>query len=151
MKVFYMKPTPFTHRGPAVLTINLQGIDNYLSFYPSIHLSCLSSAQSLEMIPQVVMSTLVPRSWFLNLNSYKKKPWFPGETGDSGTLTGSRWAWNISFQIAKKTSKINVIKSKERRSQKLSSQEKNFFRNYLIIPQYIQISDHNLLFFLFSC
>ena len=83
-----MQPTPFTHRRPAVLTINLQGIDNYLSFYPSIHLSCLSSAQSLEMIPQVVMSTLVPGSWFLNLNSYKKKPWFPGNTGDSGTLTG---------------------------------------------------------------
>ena len=39
----------------------------------------------------------------------------------------SRWTWNISFQTAKKTSKINVIKSQERRSQKLSSQEKNFF------------------------
>lgn len=40
------------------------------------------------MIPQVAMSTPDLRSWFLNLNPYKKKPWFPGKTGISRTLTG---------------------------------------------------------------
>lgn len=91
MKLFYMQSTPFTQWGPIVLTTNLQGIDNYLSIYPSIHLSFLSSAQQPSNDTRVAMSTPDPRSCFLNVVSYKTKPGLPGGTDDSSTsstLTG---------------------------------------------------------------
>ena len=60
----------------------------------------------------------------------------------------SRWAWNISFQTAKKTSKINVIKSKERRSQKLSSQGKIFF---ITMWSFHNIYKYQIIICCFSC